>query len=129
MSLYSLIAKYNRIHTIELFFLFVVIYYYVLWLARYAVVEELAGLGATVHTCSRNEAQLNECLHEWKMKGFRVSGSVCDVATRTQREELMSTVSSMFNGKLDILVSPLFPLHHCVLHGIYFRAYSKVDEV
>ncbi|XP_023927490.1 tropinone reductase homolog At1g07440 [Quercus suber] len=71
----------------------------------YAVVEELAGLGATVYTCSRNEAQLNECLHEWKMKGFRVSGSVCDVASRTQREELMSTVSSMFNGKLDILIN------------------------
>ncbi|XP_030964275.1 tropinone reductase homolog At1g07440-like isoform X2 [Quercus lobata] len=71
----------------------------------YAVVEELAGLGATVHTCSRNEAQLNECLHEWKMKGFRVSGSVCDVASRTQREEIMSTVSSMFNGKLDILIN------------------------
>nr|POF02307.1 tropinone reductase like [Quercus suber] len=71
----------------------------------YAVVEELASLGATVHTCSRNEAQLNECLHEWKMKGFRVTGSVCDVVSRTQREELMSTVSYMFNGKLNILIN------------------------
>ncbi|KAM4095746.1 hypothetical protein ACJW30_08G052400 [Castanea mollissima] len=59
----------------------------------YAIVEELASLGATVHACSRNEAQLNECLHEWKMKGFRVTGS----------EELMSRVSYMFNGKLNIL--------------------------
>ncbi|XP_050290465.1 tropinone reductase homolog At5g06060-like isoform X5 [Quercus robur] len=71
----------------------------------YAVVEELASLGATVHTCSRNEAQLNECLHEWKMKGFRVSGSICDVVSRTQREELMSRVSYMFNGKLNILIN------------------------
>ncbi|KAK9998707.1 hypothetical protein SO802_018310 [Lithocarpus litseifolius] len=72
---------------------------------RYAVVEELAGLGVTVHTCSRNEAQLNECLPEWKVKGFRVTGSICDVVSRTQREELMSTVSYMFNGKLNILIN------------------------
>ncbi|XP_050290453.1 tropinone reductase homolog At2g29150-like isoform X3 [Quercus robur] len=71
----------------------------------YAVVEELASLGATVHTCSRNEAQLNECLHEWNMKGFRVTGSICDAVSRTQREELMSTVSYMFNGKLNILIN------------------------
>uniref|UniRef100_A0A7N2KP04 Tropinone reductase n=1 Tax=Quercus lobata TaxID=97700 RepID=A0A7N2KP04_QUELO len=71
----------------------------------YAVVEELASLGATVHTCSRNEAQLNECLHEWKMKGFRVTGSICDAVSRTQREELMSTVSYIFNGKLNILIN------------------------
>jgi Tropinone reductase 1 len=72
---------------------------------RYAIVEELAGLGATVHTCSRNEAQLNECLHEWKAKGFRVTGPACDAVSRAQREELISTVSSLFNGKLNILVS------------------------
>lgn len=28
----------------------------------HAIVEELAGLGATVHTCARNEAELNACL-------------------------------------------------------------------
>ncbi|KAL4610668.1 hypothetical protein ACB092_08G066800 [Castanea dentata] len=70
---------------------------------RYAIVEELASLGATIHTFSRNETQLNECLHEWKMKGFRVTGSVSDIVSRTQREELMSTVSSIFNGNLNIL--------------------------
>ncbi|XP_030964333.1 tropinone reductase homolog At5g06060-like isoform X2 [Quercus lobata] len=71
----------------------------------YAVVEELASLGASVHTCSRDEAQLNVCLHEWKTKGFRVTGSVCDVASQAQREELISTVSSLFNGKLNILIN------------------------
>ncbi|KAK4606611.1 hypothetical protein RGQ29_000732 [Quercus rubra] len=50
----------------------------------YAVVEELASLAASVHTCSRDEAQLNVCLHEWKTKGFRVTGSVCDAASRAQ---------------------------------------------
>jgi Tropinone reductase 1 len=68
-------------------------------------VEELAGLGATVHTCSRNEADINKCVSEWKTKGFKVTGSVADLSSRTQREELMNTVSHEFNGKLNILVS------------------------
>ena len=72
---------------------------------RHAIVEELAGLGATIHTCSRKETELNECLKDWKAKGFGVSGSVCDVSSRAQREKLMETVSSIFNGKLNILVS------------------------
>ncbi|XP_022634151.1 tropinone reductase-like isoform X2 [Vigna radiata var. radiata] len=71
----------------------------------YAIVEELAQLGATVHTCSRNEAELNESLNEWTTKGYRVTGSVCDVASRIDREELMARVSSQFNGKLNILVN------------------------
>ncbi|CAK7325739.1 unnamed protein product [Dovyalis caffra] len=40
-----------------------------------ATVEELAGLGARVHTCSRNEEELNKCLKEWEAKGFVVTGS------------------------------------------------------
>ncbi|KAJ9698506.1 hypothetical protein PVL29_007537 [Vitis rotundifolia] len=71
----------------------------------HAIVEELAGLGATIHTCSRKETELNECLKDWKAKGFEVSGSVCDLSSRAQREKLMETVSSVFNGKLNILVN------------------------
>lgn len=71
----------------------------------YAVVEELAELGAVVHTCSRNEVELNQVLQEWSDKGFSVTGSVCDVTSRPQREQLVETVSSLFNGKLNILVS------------------------
>lgn len=71
---------------------------------RHAVVEEFAELGAIVHTCSRNEAELKECLREWEKKGFKVSGSVCDVSSRSEREKLMNRVSSLFNGKLNILV-------------------------
>ena len=72
---------------------------------RYAVVEELAGFGATVYTCSRNEAQLKECLVEWERKGFRVHGSVCDLASESDRKELTNKVSSLFGGKLNILVN------------------------
>lgn len=71
----------------------------------YAIVEELAGFGATVHTCSRNDDELNECIHGWKMKGFQVSGSVCDVSSRAEREKLMEKVSSQFGGKLNALIN------------------------
>lgn len=69
--------------------------------------EELAGFGAAVHTCSRNEAELTKCLKEWESKGFLVSGSVCDASLKTQREKLIQEVGSVFNGKLNILVSKI----------------------
>ncbi|KAI3757927.1 hypothetical protein L6452_05471 [Arctium lappa] len=71
----------------------------------YAVVEELAELGAAVHTCSRNEAELNQRLQEWSSKGFSVTGSVCDISSRPQREQLMEKVSLIFSGKLNILIN------------------------
>lgn len=74
---------------------------------RYATVEELAQLGATVYTCSRNEEELNQRLQEWASKGFLVSGSVCDASSREQRLQLIEKVSSLFDGKLNILVSCL----------------------
>ncbi|KAK1321400.1 hypothetical protein QJS10_CPA03g01700 [Acorus calamus] len=71
----------------------------------HAVVEELAGFGATVHTCSRNDSELRECLARWRALGFNVSGSICDLTSRSDRENLMKEVSSAFNGKLNILVN------------------------
>ncbi|KAG2308552.1 hypothetical protein Bca4012_082363 [Brassica carinata] len=70
-----------------------------------AVVEELAMLGARVHTCGRDETQLQERLHEWQSKGLLVTTSVCDVSSPDQREKLVETVSSLFQGKLNILVN------------------------
>lgn len=82
----------------------ILVYFY--WYCRRAVVEELAKAGASVYTCSRNEAELDElCQNEWKANGFRVTGSVCDASSRAEREGLMREVSSSFGGKLDILVS------------------------
>ncbi|WVZ03470.1 hypothetical protein V8G54_024276 [Vigna mungo] len=71
----------------------------------YSIVEELAQLGATVHTCSRKEAELNESLKEWTTKGYRVTGSVCDVTSDADRKELITRISAEFNGKLNILVN------------------------
>ncbi|KAJ0259000.1 Tropinone reductase [Hirschfeldia incana] len=70
-----------------------------------AVVKELAMLGARVHTCARDETQLQESLQEWQANGFQVTTSVCDVSSPDQREKLMKTVSSVFQGKLNIFVS------------------------
>jgi Tropinone reductase 1 len=67
-------------------------------------VEELAEFGAAVHICARSEDDIKKCLEEWKNKGFCVTGSTCDLLYRDQREKLMETVASIFEGKLNILV-------------------------
>jgi Tropinone reductase 1 len=71
----------------------------------HAIVEELAGLGATIHVCARNEAHLNECLHDWKTKGLHVTGSTCDVSSQTERHMLFTHISDLFHGKLNILIN------------------------
>ncbi|KAL1805267.1 hypothetical protein ACET3Z_028335 [Daucus carota] len=71
----------------------------------HAIVEELAGFGASIHICSRNQKDIENCLEEWKIKGFTVTGSACDLKSRSEREELMKSVASAFNGKLSILVN------------------------
>ncbi|XP_023743485.1 tropinone reductase homolog At5g06060 [Lactuca sativa] len=71
----------------------------------YAVVEELAELGAEVHTCSRTESVLNQRLQEWSDKGFKVTGSVCDLSSRPQREQFVEKVTTLFGGKLNILIN------------------------
>lgn len=71
----------------------------------HATVEELSEMGAVVHTCSRNEEELNQRLQEWNAKGFQVTGSVCDASSREQRVQLVEKVSSLFSGKLNILIN------------------------
>ncbi|KAL4558198.1 hypothetical protein LXL04_036396 [Taraxacum kok-saghyz] len=71
----------------------------------HAIVEELAGHGAIIHTCARNESELNTCLKGWVDDGFEITGSVCDVSLQHDREQLMKEVSSLFDGKLHILVN------------------------
>ncbi|XP_020885474.1 tropinone reductase homolog At1g07440 isoform X1 [Arabidopsis lyrata subsp. lyrata] len=85
----------------------------------HAISEELAGLGAKVHTCARDESQLNQCLKVWETKGFNVTGSVCDISSRTDREKLMQTVSSLFEGNLNILVCLLFSVSPTKIMNIY----------
>ncbi|XP_010414401.1 PREDICTED: tropinone reductase homolog At2g29310-like isoform X2 [Camelina sativa] len=74
-------------------------------LFRYAIVDELASFGARIHVCDISETLLTKSLSEWEKKGFQVSGTVCDVSSRPEREKLMQTISSLFDGKLNILVN------------------------
>lgn len=71
----------------------------------HAIVSDLVAFGASVHTCSRTETELNKCLQEWQSQGFKVTGSVCDVTSPPQREKLIQDVASTFNGKLNIFVN------------------------
>ncbi|XP_020202221.1 tropinone reductase homolog isoform X2 [Cajanus cajan] len=68
----------------------------------HAIVSDLAAFGAAVHTCSRTQTELNKCIQEWQTQGFQVTGSVCDVSSPTQRENLIQEVASTFNAKLNI---------------------------
>ncbi|XP_010521882.1 PREDICTED: tropinone reductase homolog At2g29340-like [Tarenaya hassleriana] len=71
----------------------------------HGMVEELAGFGAIVYTCDISESHLNQSLREWKEKGLQVYGSVCDVSSHSERKKLMEIVSSLFGGKLNILIN------------------------
>ncbi|KAJ1286954.1 hypothetical protein BS78_03G392200 [Paspalum vaginatum] len=73
-----------------------------------AIVEELAGLGVRVHTCSRSDSDLQECLRQWRQDGrlaARVTASACDVASRGDRELLVAAARKELGGRLDILVN------------------------
>ncbi|KAF0925444.1 hypothetical protein E2562_016664 [Oryza meyeriana var. granulata] len=76
-----------------------------------AIVEELAGFGVRVHTCSRNDADLQECLRKWNAAAGEeglaapVTASVCDVSVRGEREALVAVARDAFGGRLDILVN------------------------
>lgn len=80
------------------------------------MVEELASLGAYVFTCSRNAEELERCLKEWSAKGFRVTGIVCDVSVKSEREKLMEQVGVSFAGRLNIFVRELSPLQFLCLY-------------
>ncbi|XP_020224745.1 tropinone reductase homolog [Cajanus cajan] len=71
----------------------------------HAIVEELAEFGAAVHVCARNQQDIDKCVEEWKNKGFRITGTACDVLSPEQRENLMKNVASIFHGKLNILIN------------------------
>jgi tropinone reductase I len=79
-----------------------------------AVVEELASLGASVFTCSRNEGELEEALRAWRARGLEVNGIAADVSTPEGRKELIEdyqrwNVVELYGGgaasTLDILVN------------------------
>nr|CAB3501294.1 unnamed protein product [Digitaria exilis] len=63
------------------------------------------GAGGGRAHLPRNEEELGERVKEWEARGFRVTGSVCDLSARDQRERLLREVADRFGGKLHILVN------------------------
>jgi Tropinone reductase 1 len=100
----------------------------------HAIVEELAGFGARVHTCSRNAAELEDSRRRWEEKGMRVTVSVSDVSVCAEREKLMETVKETFDGRLDILVSlcpinmilPFLPIPFSKCYACYLYSGKKM---
>ncbi|KAI3953536.1 hypothetical protein MKW92_005050 [Papaver armeniacum] len=87
----------------------------------HAIVEELAELGATVHTTARNENGIKNCLKDWEEKGYKVTASVCDVSVPAERKKLIETVSDLFDAKLNILVNN-------VGTGVFKESVDYTDE-
>uniref|UniRef100_A0A0D9XQ20 Uncharacterized protein n=1 Tax=Leersia perrieri TaxID=77586 RepID=A0A0D9XQ20_9ORYZ len=65
-----------------------------------AIVEELARFGVRMHTCSRNDADLYAADGDGE-----ITGSVCDVSARGDREALVAAARKVIDGRLDILVN------------------------
>ena len=71
-----------------------------------AIVTQLSSLGCTVLTCSRNQKDLADRLHEWRdQHGLDVHGVVADVSTPDGREILRQEIETRFGGKLDVLIN------------------------
>lgn len=79
-----------------------------------AVVEELASLGATVFTCSRNADELKAAVEAWHARGLAIAGVAADVSTPEGRERLLrecgesqraGSPGDVEPARLDILVN------------------------
>jgi len=66
--------------------------------------EGLAEAGASLMLCARREQWLTPALQDFRGRGFRVEGRVCDVADPQQIEEVIRATLAAF-GKIDILVN------------------------
>lgn len=81
-----------------------------------------------MYTCSRNENELNERIKEWEIKGFNVRGSVCDLSSQDDRQKLIGSVTSVFDGKLNILVSSLSTSYSIFFKKVLNSSISYVRE-
>ena len=66
--------------------------------------EGLAEAGANLMLCARREEWLSETIEEFRKKGFRVEGRVCDVAKETDVQSIVEETVKAF-GKIDILIN------------------------
>lgn len=66
--------------------------------------EGLAEAGANLMLCARREEWLTETLDEFRAKGFRAEGVLCDVSKEEEVQRTIEETVSLF-GKIDILIN------------------------
>jgi NAD(P)-dependent dehydrogenase (short-subunit alcohol dehydrogenase family) len=68
------------------------------------IAEGLAEAGASLMLCARREEWLAPTLEEFRKRGFRAEGLVCDVTNPEQVQAVVDAAVSAF-GRIDILVN------------------------
>jgi gluconate 5-dehydrogenase len=66
--------------------------------------EGLAEAGASLLLCARREEWLNETVEEFRRKGFRVEGKVCNVSKEADVQSVVDETVKNF-GKIDVLIN------------------------
>ena len=66
--------------------------------------EGLAEAGASLMLCARREEWLTPTVDEMRKQGFRVEGTVCDVAQADQVQAVVDKTMASF-GRIDILIN------------------------
>lgn len=56
-----------------------------------------------VFLCSRHQADVDACVTQLTQAGYSVQGAAADVSDPAQRQQLVQSVSDVFDGKLHIL--------------------------
>jgi len=70
----------------------------------YEIAEGLAEAGAAVMLCARREQWLAPTLEEFRARGFRVEGKLCDVSKAEDVQGVIDAAMEAF-GRVDILVN------------------------
>jgi tropinone reductase I len=69
-----------------------------------AIAEEILNLGGSVYIVARDDSLIQERIEKWEQKGFDADGSVCDITSLIDMEELVRKVENKWKS-LDILIN------------------------
>ncbi|KAK7293345.1 hypothetical protein RJT34_16208 [Clitoria ternatea] len=84
------------------------------------VLVEVVGQSSDAVVAQLDDSTVGACKDPWVLRvedkalypfalgfefGYKATGSICDIVSPLEREKLIATVSSEFNGKLNILVN------------------------
>ncbi len=70
----------------------------------FSIADEILKLGGSVYIIARDSTLIQERLKNWGINGFDADGSVCDVTSLNDMEELLEKVRKKWTS-LDILIN------------------------